>query len=45
MLGVSARALRLACEEQLGMGAADYVRRRRMQQAARAPGRPRVKVS
>ena len=45
MLGVSARDLRLACEEQLGTGAADYVRRRRMQQAARAPGRPRVKVS
>src|SRR6516162_9837364 len=39
MLGVSAGDLRLACEEQLGTGAADYVRRRRMQQAARAPGR------
>ena len=30
-LGVSARELRLACEEQLGMGSAEYVRRRRVQ--------------
>jgi AraC-like DNA-binding protein len=31
-LGVSARALRISCEEQLGMGPLAYVRRRRMQQ-------------
>jgi len=43
-LGVSARALRLACEEQLGMAPAAYARCRRMQQADRALGRPRVKV-
>lgn len=30
-LGVSARDLRIACEEQLGMGPTEYVRRRRMQ--------------
>jgi len=35
MLGVSARALRIACEEQLGMGPLAYVRRRRMQQVHR----------
>jgi len=36
MLGVSARALRLACEEQLGMAPAAYARRRLAQQALRA---------
>jgi hypothetical protein len=39
MLGVSTRELRLACEEQFGMGAIEYIRRRRMQQGA-----SRVKV-
>ncbi|HEY1432873.1 MAG TPA: hypothetical protein VGF39_14800, partial [Stellaceae bacterium] len=29
-LGVSVRTLRLSCEEQLGMGPAEYARRRRM---------------
>ena len=32
MLGVSARALRLACEEQLGVTPTEYARRRRVQQ-------------
>ena len=32
-LGVSAQTLRLSCEEQLGMGPAEYVYRRRMQLA------------
>jgi AraC-like DNA-binding protein len=36
MLGVSARALRIGCQQQLGMGPAEYVRRRRMQQLDRA---------
>jgi AraC-like DNA-binding protein len=36
VLGVSAQTLRLACEEQLGMGPAGYVGRRRMQLAYRA---------
>jgi AraC-like DNA-binding protein len=36
LLGVSVPALRTACEEQLGMGPAEYVRRRRMQQVDRA---------
>lgn len=31
ILGVSARTLRLSCEEQLGMGPVEYVRRRRLQ--------------
>ncbi len=35
-LGVSARTLRICCEEQLGMGPAEYVRRRRMQLVHRA---------
>jgi AraC family ethanolamine operon transcriptional activator len=35
-LGVSARTLRICCEEQLGMGPTEYVRRRRMQLAHRA---------
>jgi AraC-like DNA-binding protein len=35
-LGVSARTLRLSCEEQLGMGPTEYVRRRRMQLVHRA---------
>jgi transcriptional regulator GlxA family with amidase domain len=30
-LGISARTLRLSCEEQLGMGPAEYARRRRIQ--------------
>jgi AraC family ethanolamine operon transcriptional activator len=30
-LGVSTRTLRLSCEEQLGMGPTEYIRRRRMQ--------------
>jgi hypothetical protein len=30
-IDVSARALRISCEEQLGMGPAEYVRRRQMQ--------------
>jgi hypothetical protein len=42
-LGVSARDLRLACEEQLGMGPVAYARRRRMQQADRASGPPRMR--
>jgi AraC-like DNA-binding protein len=36
MLGVSARALRTGCQQQLGLGPAEYVRRRRMQQVDRA---------
>jgi AraC-like DNA-binding protein len=36
MLGVSAGALRIGCHQQLGMGPAEYVRRRRMQQLDRA---------
>jgi AraC-like DNA-binding protein len=36
VLGVSALALSLCCEEQLGMGPAEYLRRRRMQLAHRA---------
>jgi hypothetical protein len=35
-IDVSARALRLSCEEQLGMGVAEYIRRRRMQLVHRA---------
>jgi hypothetical protein len=35
-LGVLARDLRLACEEQLGIGPAAYVRRRQMQQVHRS---------
>ena len=35
-LGVSARTLRICCEEQLGMGPTEYVRRRRMQLVHRA---------
>jgi len=35
-LGVSTQILRLSCEEQLGMGPAEYVRRRRMQLVHRA---------
>jgi hypothetical protein len=35
-LGVSARALRISCKEQLGMGPTEYIRRRRMQLAYRA---------
>jgi AraC family ethanolamine operon transcriptional activator len=35
-LGVPARTLRISCEEQLGMGPTEYVRRRRMQLAHRA---------
>jgi AraC family ethanolamine operon transcriptional activator len=35
-LGVSARDLRICCEEQLGMSPTEYVRRRRMQLAHRA---------
>jgi len=35
-LGVSAQTLRLSCEEQIGMGPVEYVRRRRMQLAYRA---------
>jgi AraC-like DNA-binding protein len=35
-LGVPARSLRLSCEEQLGMGPGEYVRRRRMQLVHRA---------
>ena len=35
-LGVSARALRTCCEEQLGMGATEYVRLRRMHLVHRA---------
>ena len=35
-LGVSVQTLRLSCEEQLGMGPVEYVRRRRMQLAYRA---------
>jgi AraC-like DNA-binding protein len=31
LLGVSARGLRICCEEQLGMGPTEYLRRRRMQ--------------
>ena len=34
-LGVSAQTLRLSCEEQLGMGPAEYVHRRRMELAHR----------
>jgi len=30
-LGVSAQTLRISCAEQLGMGPAEYVRRRRIQ--------------
>jgi AraC-like DNA-binding protein len=37
-LGVSARTLRLSCDEQLGMGPIEYVRRRRMQLVQRALG-------
>ena len=36
MLGVSARTLCLSCEEQLGMGPVEYLRRRRLQQVHRA---------
>jgi AraC family ethanolamine operon transcriptional activator len=35
-LGVSARTLRVCCEEQLGMSATEYLRRRRMQLVHRA---------
>jgi AraC-like DNA-binding protein len=35
-LGVSAQTLRLSCEEQIGVGPVEYVRRRRMQLAYRA---------
>ena len=35
-LGVSERTLRICCEEQLGMGPTEYVRRRRMQLVHRA---------
>jgi AraC-like DNA-binding protein len=35
-LGISERTLRICCEEQLGMGPNEYVRRRRMQMAHRA---------
>jgi AraC family ethanolamine operon transcriptional activator len=35
-LGVSARGLRVCCEEQLGMSPTEYVRRRRMQLVHRA---------
>ncbi len=35
-LGVSARGLRICCEEQLGMSPTEYVRRRRMQLVHRA---------
>ena len=35
-LEIPARTLCIACEEQLGMGPAEYVRRRRMQQVDRA---------
>jgi AraC family ethanolamine operon transcriptional activator len=35
-LGVSARTLRICCEEQLGMGPTEYVSRRRMQLVHRA---------
>jgi AraC family ethanolamine operon transcriptional activator len=35
-LGISARTLHLSCDEQLGMGPAEYVRRRRMQLVHRA---------
>ena len=43
-LDVSARALRLACEEQLGMGPAAYARRRRICQVDRSLKRTLVKV-
>ena len=43
-LDVSARALRLACEEQLGMGPAAYARRRRICQVDRSVKRTLVKV-
>jgi AraC-like DNA-binding protein len=35
-IDVSARALRLSCKEQLGMGPTEYIRRRRMQLVHRA---------
>jgi AraC-like DNA-binding protein len=35
-LGVSERTLRICCEEQLGMGPTEYIRRRRMQLVHRA---------
>jgi AraC-like DNA-binding protein len=35
-LGISAQTLRLSCEEQLGMGPAEYVYRRRMESVHRA---------
>jgi AraC-like DNA-binding protein len=35
-LGISERTLRICCEEQLGMGPTEYVRRRRMQLVHRA---------
>ncbi len=35
-LGVSAQTLRICCEEQLGMGPTEYIRRRRMQLVHRA---------
>jgi AraC family transcriptional regulator, ethanolamine operon transcriptional activator len=38
-LGVPARTLRLSCEEQLGMAATEYIRRRRMQLVRRALSR------
>ena len=44
MLGVSARDLRVACEEQLGMGPAAYARRRRICQVDRGLKRTLVKV-
>jgi transcriptional regulator GlxA family with amidase domain len=44
-LGVSARDLRLACEEQLGIGPAEYARRRRTQHLDRAPTRWNAKGS
>ena len=36
-LGVSDRTLRICCEEQLGIGPTEYVRRGRMQLVHRAP--------
>ena len=35
-LGITPRALRISCEEQLGMGPTEYIRRRRMQLVYRA---------
>jgi hypothetical protein len=44
-LGVSARTLRRACKEQLGMDPAEYVRRCRMQHLGHVPTRWRLTAS